>query len=118
MSNGPIEFLGEGPAREVPTSEYGGDDGLIQPPPAAVGRKARVDGMDLGHELTAAELGGVLGRAASAPLVGIEQVTGESLTGEIVQDPITGRVVSDDDVNKDVTGKRGKDHGLSDGMIQ
>jgi hypothetical protein len=68
MSNGPIEFMGEGPAHEVPASELGGADGLIQPPP---------------HEMTASEANAAIMRASLSPVD----------SGDQVIDPATGRVV-------------------------
>ncbi len=71
MTSGPIEFLGEQPEHYTPPSEYGGDDGLIQPPP---------------HPMSASEASQALTRAAMA--------NGTDPFGDdIVVDPATGRVV-------------------------
>jgi|JI10StandDraft_1071094.scaffolds.fasta_scaffold68700_6 hypothetical protein len=69
MSNGPIEFMGESPDQHVPASDYGGADGLIQPPP---------------HRMTASEANAAIVRAG---------MYGDTLDDGIVVDPATGHVV-------------------------
>jgi hypothetical protein len=120
VSSGPIEFLGEEPGHEVAATEFTGSDGLIQPSPREVGLKARVDGMEIGHELTASEVSAVSGRAARVPLNYREAGTGESDTGDLVVDPLTGRVFTEEDqkTSKDVTGKPARDHALGEGQWQ
>ena len=114
MSTGPIEFMGEGAVHEVPSSEYGGDDGLIQPSPEETGLVAG-DGMPIGHELTPSEVAGIMARRAGTALVGREQY-GE-LADEAIVDPHTGRALVGDE-SADVTGKSGREHGLADGVWQ
>ena len=60
--------MGESPAQEVPASEYGGADGLMQPPP---------------HEMTVSEANAAMMRASLSPVD----------NGEQIIDPATGRVV-------------------------
>jgi hypothetical protein len=79
MSNGPIEYLGEPRDRRMPPSEYGGEDGLLQPAP---------------HEPTASEARGMVARAAMRPLSPVEQRTGEVMGDAVLTDPHTGRPVS------------------------
>jgi hypothetical protein len=95
VSTGPIEFIGESAGHEVPDTEFGGADGLIQP--------AREDGLFRGdpaarggHDddaLTASELRGMVVRRGMVPLDGVEGRDGVSATGEDVVDPHTGRAV-------------------------
>lgn len=91
MSTGPIDF-GEGEIHEVPSTEFGGADGLIQPE-----RGETLKGDPLasgGHNddaLTPSELRGIMARTAGVPLAGVEQRDGISLTGDVVIDPVTGR---------------------------
>lgn len=104
MTNGPIEFLSDSEGHEVPSSEYGGADGLIQP--------GQVEGRDAHTELTQSEVLGIASRRARVPLVGREQI-GEYNAGEVVADPHTGRGLPPD-ASSDVTGKPGREHGLRD----
>lgn len=98
MSNSPIEFLGEEPGHDVPATEYGGDDGLIQPEqpgvlrgdPAASG--GHVLSEDAGERGIVGEKNAVGVRAAMANGSLREQVTGEA-DDEEIRDPATGRVV-------------------------
>lgn len=115
MSQSPIEFLGEGEAHEVPSSEYTGADGLIQPSRADVNLRA-ADGMEIGHDLTPSERAQIMSRRARVPLQGSEQY-GEALD-ELIVDPHTGRVFDDDDATLDVTGASGREHGLAEGVWQ
>ncbi|MBZ5739765.1 hypothetical protein [Nocardioides mangrovi] len=69
MPNGPIEFLGEEPLHYTPPAEYGGADGLIQPPP---------------HPMTPSEANAAIVRAG---------MYGDLLDDGIVTDPATGRIV-------------------------
>jgi hypothetical protein len=69
MSNSPIEFLGERPGQRVPASEYGGVDGLLQPPP---------------HRLTPSGANAAITRAGMYP---------DETMNEFIVDPVTGRVV-------------------------
>lgn len=69
MTNGPIEYLGERSDQRVPISDYGGADGLIQPPP---------------HAMTAGEANAAIVRAG---------MYGDELDDGIVVDPATSRVV-------------------------
>ena len=95
MSTGPIEFLGESAGHDVPDTEFGGADGLIQPA-REDGRFAGDPASKGGHDddaLTASELRGILARVAGVPLSGVEGRDGVSLTGEDVVDPLTGRAV-------------------------
>jgi hypothetical protein len=66
MTSGPIEFLSESPAHEVPASEYGGADGLIQPSP---------------HEMTASEVNSAMARAAMSNVVREDDVIVDPHTG-------------------------------------
>ncbi len=68
MSNGPIEFLSDRPLQETPSSEYGGADGLIQPPP---------------HDLTPSETNAAITRGSLSAVD----------NGDQIIDPLTGRVV-------------------------
>jgi hypothetical protein len=98
MSNGPIEFMGEEAGHDVPHSEYGGDDGLIQPEqtgvlrgdPAASGGHMLTD--DAGERGIVGEKAGIAARVAMAPLSSREQMTGEADDEELV-DPVTGRQI-------------------------
>lgn len=98
MTNGPIEFMGEEPGHDVPLSEYGGDDGLIQPEqpgilkgdPAASGGHVLTD--DAGDVQRVHEKSSIAGRAAMQNGSLREQVTGVADSEEIV-DPLTGRQV-------------------------
>lgn len=102
-SQGPIEFLGEEPAHDLPGTEMSGESGLVQPAVAG-GAFAGAPEAAGGHEWSSRAVGGgvnsevssALGRAAMLPLVGSEQTTGVSLTGEVVVDPLTGREVPAD----------------------
>jgi len=71
MTNGPIEFLGNGPRHKTPSSQYGGADGLVQPLP---------------HTMTASEANAAIMRAAMSPVD----------SGEAIIDPLTGRAVDPD----------------------
>jgi len=71
MTNGPIEFLRDGPRHKTPSSQYGGDDGLIQPLP---------------HTMTASEANSAITRAAMSPVD----------NGPGIIDPLTGRAVDPD----------------------
>lgn len=100
MTNGPIEFIGEGDGEHaVPATEFGGADGLIQP--------ESVGGADAHVDLSAAEGAGILARAMGVPLsggAGGEGFTGVSATGDVIQDPVTWRVLEDDMNSKVVKG--------------
>lgn len=115
MTNGPIEFLGEVFVDQKPDSEFGGAAGLIQPDDVG---EARADGMKIGHELTPSEVAQVMARRAAVPLSSREAWTGESDSGEEVWDPATGRMVRDEELGLDVTGKPGRDHKLGEGQWQ
>lgn len=98
MPTNPIEFMGEEPGHDVPRTEFGGDDGLIQGEqparlkgdPNASGGHVLDDGPD---RQVVSERAGIVARVAMEPLVGSEQSTGVSLTGEELRDPVTGRVL-------------------------
>lgn len=89
MSQGPIEFLGEGVVQSVPSTEYGGADGLIQPSVEEVDLKA-ADGMDIGHVPDASESLQIMARRAMVPLDPITGKTGVEPEPDVV-DPATGR---------------------------
>lgn len=112
---GPIDF-GDSVPHTVPSTEMGGADGLIQPSVSEVNLKAASDGMDIGHELTPAEVLGIMRRRAGEPVEVTVRNEGE-LDSMPVVDPHTGRTLADDD-SKDVTGKSARDVDLSNGMIQ
>ncbi len=114
MTEGPIDF-GEEPVRERSATEFGGRDGLIQPSRAEVDLRA-ADGMEIGHDLTVSERAGIAARRAMVPLVGREQL-GE-VADDLVVDPVTGRVISDEEASVDVTGAVGREHALGDGVWQ
>lgn len=98
MSNGPIEFMGEEPGHDVPATEYGGDDGLIQPEqpailrgdPSASGGHILSD--DAGDVQRVYEKNSIAVRTAMQNGSLREQLTGEADNEEIV-DPVTGRQV-------------------------
>lgn len=115
MTNGPIEYLGETFVDEKPDSEYGGSGGLLQPDNVG---EALSDGMKIGHELTPSERAGVMARRANVGLSSREAWTGESDYGEEIVDPATGRALTDEEVGLDVTGKPGREHGLTEGTWQ
>lgn len=115
MSSGPIEFMGESFRDIKPASEFGGVDGLLQPDDVG---EALADGMKIGHELTPSERAGVMARRAGVPLSSREAWTGESDAGEEVWDPATGRMLTQDELGQDVTGKSGREHGLTEGTWQ
>lgn len=99
MSSGPIEFLSDVEGHDVPATEMGGADGLIQPAKVGEGEFAGAPEAQGGHSdeaLYEFEKSGIAGRAAGVPLVVAEQRSGESLTGEVVQDPVTGRTLKPD----------------------
>ena len=113
---GPIEFLSEtGAAHDVPATEFGGADRIIQPERAI----SASDGteQDAHVDLYQHEAAPALMRAASMPLVGDEVWTGESATGDVLVDPATLRELPQD-VSADVSGKTGREVGLGDGLIQ
>lgn len=117
VSTGPIEFLGEGPVQEVPDTEMGGADGLIQPAEPPGGARTSADGMELGHTddaLTGGEIIGGNRRAAWLNGSYTEQVTGVA-DEETIVDPVTGRVMPE---RRNVSGGgpsgRGGDTSLSD----
>lgn len=94
MSSGPIEFLGAGESHEVPPTEFGGGDGLIQPrktdlmpgaPEAEGGHSIMSD-----DKQALSERIGVAARVAMQPLSPREQVTGEADTPDEMFDPHTG----------------------------
>lgn len=96
MTTGPIEFLSDsGPAREVPSTEFGGADGLIQPandtrlngdPEASGGHT-----LESGRREESSEVAGIIARDAMRPLSPTEGWTGVASTEDVV-DPVTGRV--------------------------
>lgn len=105
MTTGPIEFLDDsGPPHEVPSTEMGGADGLIQPesdvslkgdPEASGGHTLESD-----KRLALSEVHGILARRGMTPLVGREQsgVEEPGMFGDVegtgaVIDPVTGRAV-------------------------
>lgn len=94
MVQGPIEFLGATEAHEVPATEFGGEDGLIQPakddtlpgaPEAEGGHSIMSD-----DKQALSERIGVAARVASKPLSVREQITGEPDTPDEMFDPHTG----------------------------
>ncbi len=94
VSTGPIEFMGESAAHEVPETEFGGGDGLIQPrktdllpaaPEAEGGHSIMSD-----DKQALSERVGVAARVAMAPLSLREQITGEPDTPDEMFDPHTG----------------------------
>jgi hypothetical protein len=106
MSQGPIEFLSGTVVQEVPDTEFGGADGLIQPdndtilkgdPDASGGHKLSSDSPD---RQIVSERADILGRVAGVPLVGREQTTGISTTGEDIVDPVTGRALDGGSIGK------------------
>lgn len=120
MSSGPIEWLGEEPGHEVPSTEMGGGDGLIQNFPPS-GELVAADGMPIRHDLTASEIRGVMARKASVPVdvsARNEDAVRAAEDDAGVVDPHTLRVLEDEDINRDVTGQAGREHGLGEGMIQ
>jgi hypothetical protein len=100
MSNSPIEFMGEEPGHDVPLSEYGGDDGLIQPEQGAVLLGAPV--ASGGHMLKGddrqmiSEKNNIMMRAASEPLPPSEGKSGIPDNPGIIDDPETGRRLPSD----------------------
>lgn len=92
MTNGPIEFLSDREAHEVPDSEFGGADGIIQPRrdepvPAA----PEVEGGHSDEALYQHELNSMAARIAKQPLSARESLTGEPDTPDIMFDPASGR---------------------------
>lgn len=114
MSNGPIEFLSDTVIQEVPASEMGGEDGLIQPekPEVLLGDPDASGGHqlsgDLAERTVVSERTQILNRRGMVPLALSEQVTGVSDTGEDVVDPITGRALDGDAIGKAVSGEPGE----------
>ena len=97
MTVGPIEFLSDsGPPHEVPDTEFGGADGLIQPE-----KEDRLVGSpdsSGGHTLESdrreviGEIAGILARNGMQPLSPSVGWTGVADTEDVI-DPVTGRVV-------------------------
>jgi hypothetical protein len=109
MSNGPIEFLGESAGHEVPSTEMGGADGLIQPAKAEqLSGDVSASGGHNDEALLNGEVAGMMMRKATEPLDAREQVTGESSVGERIEDPVTGRVVPPSRVKAGATGQPGE----------
>ncbi len=112
MSVGPIDFGGT-PGQDVPSTEYGGADGLIQPenaqelrgdPEASGGHT-----LDSDKRQALSENARIMARRASTPLVGIEQLgeDGGAVWPVEVIDPVTGRVVPEDK-NQESSGEPGE----------
>lgn len=97
MSSGPIEFLGEEHRSDMPDTEYGGHEGLIQP--------EFTNGQEAHTELSASEVARIMVRYGNQPLPPGTRSTGE--LDEPMVDPATGRVI-DEAVSEDVTGTGGK----------
>lgn len=102
MSQSPIEFLGEEPAHELPSTEFGGADGLIQPlVPPVRGLNAlegHGDEAFLGTREGVGELNSMIMRRGSTPLDPTEAWTGVASAASMgpggeVMDPETGRLV-------------------------
>lgn len=99
MSNSPIEFLDEEPGHDVPRTEMGGADGLIQPEMSETmeGAADAQGGHVLGNEAVGGrvnrEVARMMARKAMRPLSSREAWTGEPDDGEEIVDPRTGRVV-------------------------
>lgn len=101
MSTGPIEFLSDsGPAHEVPATEFGGADGLIQPtndvtlsgdPEASGGHT-----LEGGTREEQAEVAGIMARRAMQPVDVVNGIVLNDPDGLLSQadpvDPVTGRV--------------------------
>lgn len=121
MTGGPIEFLTDSVAQEVPRTEMGGADGLIQPEvdsellatPEATGGHV-LDGRAVGGGVNG-EVSAMMSRAAMRPLSPMEAWTGEPDNGEEIYDPVTGRQVSPD-LNKESSGERGELSDLKPGQ--
>lgn len=106
MTNGPIEFMGEENRPRRPATEFGGEDGLIQPEkPEALKGDPAASGGHGPDSLTPSELNGMMARQAGVPLVGLEQTTGVSASGEVVIDPVTGREVPLDRIEDGLSAK-------------
>lgn len=101
VTQGPIEFLSDsGPAHEVPSTEFGGADGLIQPtndvtlsgdPEASGGHT-----LEGGTREEQGEVAGIMARRALAPVDVVNGVVLGDVDGTLSQadpvDPVTGRV--------------------------
>lgn len=94
VSTGPIEFLGDSAVHEVPETEFGGGDGLIQPTktdPMPGAPEAEGGHSIMGDDGSAlSERNSVAARVARAPLSLREQITGEPDTPDVMFDPHTG----------------------------
>lgn len=114
MSTGPIEFLSDTVIQEVPDTEMGGADGLIQPekPEALKGDPDASGGHQLSGDredrLIVSERAQILARIAGVPLNGREAVTGVSDTAEDVVDPVTGRSLDGTAIGKASDGTPGE----------
>jgi hypothetical protein len=92
MTTGPIEFLSDGVIREVPESEFGGADGLIQPakdvemPSAPEAQGGHSDEALYEHERNS-----MAARYGTVALSVREAITGEPDTPDVMFDPATGR---------------------------
>lgn len=100
MSQGPIEFLSDaGPPQTVPGTEFGGEDGLIQPefsqslmgdPEASGGHT-----LESGSRESVAEVAAIMARRAMRP---VDVLRGMILDPDVASagadavDPLTGRV--------------------------
>lgn len=112
MSDGPIEFMGEEAGHDVPSTEFGGADGLIQPEDGTVLRGD--PGASGGHRITedagkreyVSEKLQIAARVGMSPLSMREQITGIADDEEIV-DPHTGRAVGQGAYKK-ASGERGE----------
>lgn len=114
MTNGPIEFLSDGDVHDVPATEFGGADGLIQPEQslALKGDPDASGGHSLSEDIPTREAvsdrTAILRRAAQVPLNSREAWTGVSDSGEDVVDPLTGRELPGDGQARNATGERGE----------
>jgi hypothetical protein len=97
MTTGPIEFLSDpGPAHEVPDTELGGADGIVQPEKAE--RLSGDPEASGGHTLEGvnrekvSDVARIMARRGLTPLSAREGWTGVADT-EIVTDPVSGREV-------------------------
>jgi hypothetical protein len=102
VSSGPIEFLQDEPNQSVPSTEYGGGDGLIQ---ARWPGGVEGEGLE-GHLQTSGEVAGIRTRRGIEALDRHRGWTGVDDSDEII-DPVTGLASDDELVSGDVTGNGG-----------